>query len=323
MKKAGFPSSRQTNANLSGKGPALCPQIFALCLLIWFFGLSSTPFCRAGTLSENGLGSSPRHVFGPDPKDLLHQAEVFFKKANGLINKDKRAARIYFTDALVFFEALRDRDGIENGKLLFNIGNCYFRIGDLGRAVLNYREAGQFLPEDPRILENLALARAAANAGPPASRPEAGEFFPARGGKATRSAVPARLISWCARNARTIRIWFFPIASALFWSCLGLVLIRPQGRVRLLPAASILVLLVSGLLLSLGAGHFHPQTDGVIVSQTTARKGNCAAFDPLPQKLPPGTEFKVIERRRGWYLMKIRSGESGWIPCGAAKLIGR
>ncbi len=46
--------------------------------------------------------------------------------------------------------------------LFYNLGNAYYKQGDHGRAILNYRRAQQLAPRDPDIEANLALARAQA-----------------------------------------------------------------------------------------------------------------------------------------------------------------
>jgi hypothetical protein len=45
------------------------------------------------------------------------------------------------------------------GVVEYNLGNCYFRLGDLGRAVLHYERATRLRPRDADLLHNLRLAR--------------------------------------------------------------------------------------------------------------------------------------------------------------------
>ncbi|MDL1963629.1 MAG: hypothetical protein LWW98_04680 [Deltaproteobacteria bacterium] len=41
------------------------------------------------------------------------------------------------------------------GELFYNIGNCYFRLGQKGRALLNYERARQFIPRDADLKYNI------------------------------------------------------------------------------------------------------------------------------------------------------------------------
>ncbi len=63
-----------------------------------------------------------------------------------------------FAGALEAYESILDA-GFESGDLHFNTGNAYFKLGDLGRAILHYERARRLLPADEGVLANLALAR--------------------------------------------------------------------------------------------------------------------------------------------------------------------
>ncbi|TMA39023.1 MAG: hypothetical protein E6J79_04720, partial [Deltaproteobacteria bacterium] len=49
--------------------------------------------------------------------------------------------------------------GWESGNLYFNLGNAWFRAGDVGRAVLDYERARRLIPRDPDLHANLSYAR--------------------------------------------------------------------------------------------------------------------------------------------------------------------
>ena len=50
-------------------------------------------------------------------------------------------------------------------------------------------------------------------------------------------------------------------------------------------------------------------SDGVMV-----RKGNGDGFDPqFAEPLSQGVEFRVLQRRPGWLLIRLGDGKSGWI----------
>ena len=53
-------------------------------------------------------------------------------------------------------------DGFCNGAVYYNLGNAYYRAGDFGRAILNYRKAKHYLPRDPLLEANLQQALASA-----------------------------------------------------------------------------------------------------------------------------------------------------------------
>ena len=45
--------------------------------------------------------------------------------------------------------------GYVNGHLYYNLGNAYFRSGQLGRAILNYKRAELLIPRDADLNFNL------------------------------------------------------------------------------------------------------------------------------------------------------------------------
>jgi tetratricopeptide (TPR) repeat protein len=49
--------------------------------------------------------------------------------------------------------------GLEAGDLDYNIGNAYFKVGDLARAILFYERAARIMPGDEDVIANLTLAR--------------------------------------------------------------------------------------------------------------------------------------------------------------------
>jgi len=51
------------------------------------------------------------------------------------------------------------KNGYENGPVHYNLGNAYFRRGDLGRAILSYERACLLIPRDNDLAFNLSHAR--------------------------------------------------------------------------------------------------------------------------------------------------------------------
>jgi tetratricopeptide (TPR) repeat protein len=62
-----------------------------------------------------------------------------------------------FEDAVKKYEQILD-EGKESSHLYFNLGNAYYKTGNIGLAILNYEKAKQLDPDDEDINENLKLA---------------------------------------------------------------------------------------------------------------------------------------------------------------------
>jgi len=77
-------------------------------------------------------------------------------------------------------------------------------------------------------------------------------------------------------------------------------------------------------LLAFSAGYdwlrFDATQHGVVIqSQTIARKGNVASYGPaFKEPLREATEFRVVEPRGDWLLIRLPGGGEGWIEGKAA-----
>jgi len=52
------------------------------------------------------------------------------------------------------------RQGVESAPLHFNMGNAYFKAGEIGEAILHYEKAAKLAPRDQDIQYNLKIAQA-------------------------------------------------------------------------------------------------------------------------------------------------------------------
>lgn len=62
-----------------------------------------------------------------------------------------------FDRAIGLYQSLIEH-GVINGYIFYNLGTAYFRTGDLGRAILNYRRAKRLLPRFGDLERNLRVA---------------------------------------------------------------------------------------------------------------------------------------------------------------------
>ena len=94
------------------------------------------------------------------PAAWLTEAQQHFAAGNELADAGRDAeAEQEFRAALLRYEGAAEALGRSNGFLLYNLGNTYLRLGDVGRAVLHYREAQRFIPSDPNLRQSLRHAR--------------------------------------------------------------------------------------------------------------------------------------------------------------------
>lgn len=75
---------------------------------------------------------------------LIDSANAAYNKAN-------------YNKALSFYEHFLG-GGIESAQAYYNMGNCYYRLNEMGKAILYYEKAEKLKPGDPDIQFNLQLA---------------------------------------------------------------------------------------------------------------------------------------------------------------------
>jgi len=88
------------------------------------------------------------NAFGKEPLDVrkaFEKAEAFYQKND-------------YGSAVETYEQILS-EGVVSASLYYNLGNAYFKSGNLGKAVLNYERALQFSPEDKELKHNLDFVR--------------------------------------------------------------------------------------------------------------------------------------------------------------------
>ncbi len=203
------------------------------------------------------------------------------------------------TAAEGYRELLYD-DAVENGYLHYNLGNTYYALGDIGRAILEYRRAERLIPSDARLAENLdAAIRRRIDAD------THGEF--------TRIVRTLSLRNYWIGYRQTATV--FGIAFVAFWAWLAIGLFRRPFGYRVVAALLGLIWLAAG-----AAGVFYVASeasnrDGVLLAdESVARKGPGTSYERAYEApLHAGTEFETIEERGGWWNIRFDNGDTCWI----------
>ncbi len=86
----------------------------------------------------------------------------FFSIAYGDVQSSFEAGNKFYEEkkydqAIAEYEKVL-AENIESSTIYFNLGNSYFKKGDLGKAILNYHRAKRLEPSDDDIISNLEFA---------------------------------------------------------------------------------------------------------------------------------------------------------------------
>lgn len=208
-----------------------------------------------------------------------------------------------FEQAARQYETLID-SGIQDGHLYYNLGNAYFKMGELGRAILNFRRAQRLLPRDDDVAANLRLARQQTK-----DRIETEQ-------EETVIRLARRLLSWLTPNEAAL------IALVLWISISGLSIgaILWSGRRRIfLYLASIVALLLVTVMLSLGTRMLDQrgQPPAVIVINSVAVQSGPSRDYLTEFTLHAGAEVRIVEQREDWARIVLPGELQGWVPVAA------
>ena len=222
-------------------------------------------------------------------------ADDAFSKAN----QEYAAGR--FREAIDLYDNVV-KAGETSAALFYNIGNAWFRAGDLGQAILNYERALALEPRHPEAQANLRLVR----------------------DKARALELPA---SWRDRVAALATATQYTIvAAASFWvAAFALAaLLLSRRRSGTLGATIVLAMIVCAIavvaLHSLETGKRGSALAVVTAKNVEARLATADNANSV-LALPPGSEIKILSTRGDWSYAALPNNLRVWIPAQAAERV--
>ncbi len=256
----------------------------------------SNPNSQAETLDEAQVA------------DLYAQAKDYFRQANELAAVSPAQAEDLYGKAAMRYERIVQEGGIQNGKLYYNLGNVYFRLKDLGRAILNYRRAEQYIPNDPNLKQNLDYARE--------KRLDDIE-------EKQETKVLKTLFFWHYDLSTKERLMIFSVCFVLMWTAAAIRIFTQASYLRwCITVSFILSLLLAGSLLSEEISLRNTRPGVVISREVVARKGNSETYEPsFKDPLHSGTEFRLIEDRGSWYQIELADARTCWVHSKDVELV--
>ncbi|UCD74026.1 MAG: tetratricopeptide repeat protein [Phycisphaerales bacterium] len=287
---------------MSGRGNRYRPPIGPLC------GMRAVcaAFAVVSVLCSLAAGAQ----LSPEQRlEVLTEAQQAYDRGAEILPTNPGGAAEQFRLAAARFQLLID-DGVVNGPILYNLGNAYLQVGELGQAILQYRRAERFIPADARLEGNLRFARSLCR----------DQIAPSG-----QRALADALLLWHHSTSPHFRLWLFGVGYMLFWIILISWLFRPPGFWRYPAGACAVIWIACGTSLTMDLVTAGSHREGVVIQdEVIVRKGNGEGFAPqFEQPLHEGVEFRLAERRGDWLSIELPDGKTGWLPARAAGLIER
>lgn len=190
--------------------------------------------------------------------------------------------------------------GLESANLYFNLGNAYFKTGDLGRAILYYLKAQKLNPADEDIRSNLAFARRYTSI-----QMEGVQLNPIQG----------LLASIVSRFRMATLAW---LSSLLFIAFMALLIVRYgfgliDHRLRLARIALLMVLLVAASLTTFKYYHeFRTRHAVIVATDCPVRTGPTDQSD-IELQGAPGLVVELISESNDYYNVVFENMRRGWV----------
>jgi len=207
---------------------------------------------------------------------------------------NKLYAETKFADAATAYEKLA-QSGVVSPALLFNLGNAYYKSGQVGRAIAAYRRAEQLSPRDADLRANLQFVRNQIQG--PTARP----------GFMERTLGVLSLNEWAG------------LSSGALWLTLGLLALtqlRPaltdsmRGWIRL----SALATIVLGIGLALAAQNAAPGRLVVVTTREATVRASPLESSERAFTANDGAELRVLDQKNDWW--QVTDGDVrrfGWV----------
>ena len=285
---------------MNGMNHALDKRNHGKMALLLFFLLWSIP-----VFSGAAWGASLDRA---EVTELYRQARELFRQANDTAATDSQAAEHLYRKALTRYEKIAWEGGVRNGKLFYNIGNTHFKLGEIGKAILNYKRAERFIPNDVNLQQNLQFAKA--------RRIDRIE-------EPQERQVLKILFFWHYDFPTSVRVILFSAFFILFWICASIRLFAANPFLKwVIRFTAGLSILFAG---SLVVDMIQQQTNhpGVIIrSEVVARKGDSETYEKsFKEPLHAGTEFLLIEKRGNWFNIELSDSRRCWVPAADVEMV--
>jgi tetratricopeptide (TPR) repeat protein len=260
-------------------------------------GIKILQCCVAMMLMLAGGELAP-HAYAEAP--AFEQA---FVRANDTYkNADyKRAAQMY--------EQLAST-GAEAVEVYFNLGNCYYKLGNIAAAILNYERAQRLAPLDDDVEFNLSLAQSRiADRIDPAPQFFVIKWWHTFVGLATAG-------SWSI--AGTVFVWCAVLCAAVFFIALL------PGLRKTMFVSSIVLFVLTGFMLTFA----YQQNKAATGNENAVVFASSVSVKSEPQEsskdlfvLHEGTKVDVLEADGEWRKIHIADGSVGWLRSNTIEII--
>jgi len=234
------------------------------------------------------LVAVPFFALAQEPSTLFSQAKDAYDQGN-------------YSDAIQDYQQIL-RQGIESASLHFNLGNAYFKSGELGEAILHYEKASKLAPRDQDIKYNLQIARARIQ---DQINPPPMSFV---------MKVYNGVKYWLSLNELAWTTVILILVTSLFFAGWWLVRGEQLNRVaRSLFIVGIILLIFTTPLLISRTLEAHQEKYGIVLDPELKVYSGPQTISTEVFVIHEGTKVQVEREQDNWYKIQLLDGKEGWV----------
>jgi tetratricopeptide (TPR) repeat protein len=223
----------------------------------------------------------------------------------------RHANRLYeeksYDSAIVIYTGIL-QGGVESAALHFNLGNAYFRNGDLGHAVLYYLRAKRLGPNDNDIVSNLQFAR---------------RFTSIQMEGVKLNPVSSLLTSLVEPLHPDTLAW---LTSLSFIMCMVMFTVRYGLNIRkawqrIATTVSLILLIGLGLLTVVKYDREYLTRQGVVIAENSVVRTGPSAYSDKELDAAPGLVVEILSESGDFFKVLFENKRQGWIEKGLVAVI--
>jgi len=232
---------------------------------------------------------------------MLFMAVIVLAESTSIDEANQLYADKKYTEAILKYEEILDNQGVAP-ELYYNLGNAYFRINELGKAILNYERAIRIAPgyadakfnlefANQKVIDNIEFSDA---------------FF---------------LKKWiqALMKMQTSNSWFI-FAAVFFIMAMAGLLLFVFGNTRVLRKSAfytgtifLILSIISVSFSGIRKNQMVNHQEGIVMTGAVVIKGSPDRSGTDLFQLHEGTKVFVVSVLGDWYEVKLPNGSVGWV----------
>lgn len=225
------------------------------------------------------------------------------------VNKDDLTSAFYSANKLYenggYEESLKEYSkildsGYESGTLYYNIGNCYFKLGSIGKTILSYERAKRLIPDDPELKYNYNYVQTLLR---DKIESQKKNWF---NGKPLNIAESLTLGKWLGF---ILILWILLICSIT----INIFLPKFIKIIKYLFIGFSTITIIS-IICAIIQFNIYSIPTAIILSKETHIRYGPGEAEVEAFVLHEGTKVIIKNAQENWYQIQLPDGKSGWLP---------